>query len=47
VYEGLSRVLGQPPEELERWMELLIAEWKRQAGGMLARYGYDAGWLDA
>jgi hypothetical protein len=45
VYEGLSRVLGQPPEELARWMDLLIDEWKAQAQRMMARYGYDAGWL--
>ncbi len=46
VYEGLSRVLDQPPEELARWMDLLIDEWKVQARGMLTRYGYDAAWLD-
>jgi hypothetical protein len=46
VYEGLARVLGQPAPELERWMELLIDEWKTKAREMMARYGYDAGWLD-
>jgi aldehyde:ferredoxin oxidoreductase len=46
VYEGLARVLGQPPKELERWMDMLIDEWKAQARGMLTRYGYDAAWLD-
>ena len=45
VYEGLARVLGQPPKELVRWMDALIDEWKVQARGILARYGYDAAWL--
>jgi hypothetical protein len=46
VYEGLSHVLDQSPEELARWMDLLIDEWKVQAREMLTRYGYDATWLD-
>ena len=41
VYEALSRVLDRPPAELLVLMEQLIAEWKRQAGDILFRYGYE------
>jgi hypothetical protein len=44
VYEALSLALGRPVEELQALMELLIAEWKRQAGEVLARFGYAVGW---
>jgi aldehyde:ferredoxin oxidoreductase len=47
VYEGLALVLGRPPEELIRWMDMLIAEWKDRASAILNRYGYDASWLAA
>ena len=40
VYEALSTVLHRPPEELRRWMDMLIAEWREQAGRVLARFGY-------
>jgi aldehyde:ferredoxin oxidoreductase len=40
VYEALSRALNRPPDELQSLMELLIAEWKRQAGEVMARFGY-------
>ncbi len=40
VYEALSLVLGRSPEELESLMGLLIDEWKRQAGGVMGRFGY-------
>jgi aldehyde:ferredoxin oxidoreductase len=43
VYEALSLALERPPEELERLMGLLIEEWRRQAGDVLARFGYE-GW---
>ena len=46
VFEGLSLVLEQPPDELQRWMDMLIAEWKRQAEQMLLKFGYDPAWLD-
>jgi hypothetical protein len=45
VYEALSVALDRPPEELRRWMELLIDAWRTHAGVMLAKYGYEAGWL--
>jgi len=44
VYEALSLALGRPVEELQALMDLLIAEWKRQAGEVMRRFGYDATW---
>lgn len=41
VYEALSLSLDRSPEELQSLMDLLINEWKRQAGKVLARFGYD------
>ena len=46
IFEGLQPVLGRPPEELMRWMDVLIAEWRAQAGEMLSKFGYDTAWLD-
>jgi aldehyde:ferredoxin oxidoreductase len=45
VYEGLAQVLDRSPEELMRWMDLLIGEWKAQARERLFRFGYDPSWL--
>jgi aldehyde:ferredoxin oxidoreductase len=45
VYEALSLALDRPPDEVRRLMGLLIEEWKRQAGEMLTRFGYDPPWL--
>jgi aldehyde:ferredoxin oxidoreductase len=44
VYEALSVSLGHPQDELRVLMDHLIGEWKRQAGEVLARFGYAAGW---
>jgi hypothetical protein len=44
VYEALSLALDRPPEELRSLMELLIGEWKRQAGETMARFGYEVMW---
>jgi hypothetical protein len=44
VYEALSVSLGRPQDELRVLMDHLIAEWKLQAGEVLARFGYSAGW---
>jgi len=44
IYEGLSLTLNRPPEELRDLMDLLILEWKRQAGDVLSRFGYDTPW---
>lgn len=44
VFQGLSLALGRPPDELQVLMDLLIAEWKRQASAVLARFGYATGW---
>jgi aldehyde:ferredoxin oxidoreductase len=44
VYEALSATLDRPPEELEVLMEQLIAEWKRQSGELLTRFGYTVCW---
>jgi aldehyde:ferredoxin oxidoreductase len=44
VYEALAPVLERTPEELQSLMEMLIEEWKRQAGEVMARFGYEAPW---
>lgn len=44
VYEALSLALDRPVEELQALMGLLIEEWKRQAGEVLTRFGYEVGW---
>jgi hypothetical protein len=44
VYEALSLALDRPPDEPRALMELLIGEWKRQAGEVLTRFGYDVFW---
>jgi len=44
VYEALSLALNRPPDELQALMDLLIGEWKRQAGEVLARFGYETPW---
>jgi aldehyde:ferredoxin oxidoreductase len=40
VFEALSQAVDRPAAELRALMDLLIAEWKRQAGDMLDKYGY-------
>lgn len=44
IYEALSIVLDQSPTELQALMTLLIEEWKRQAGAVLDRFGYESTW---
>ena len=44
VYEALSLALGHTPEELQSLIEMLIGKWKRQAGEMMARFGYETRW---
>jgi hypothetical protein len=44
VYEALSLALDHPPEGLQSLMEMLIGEWKHQAGGVMARFGYEVPW---
>ena len=44
VYEALSLAMGHPPDELQSLMDMLIGEWKRQAGEVMARFGYDVPW---
>jgi len=46
VYEALSTALGRPPDTLKRWMGWLIEAWTEMARERLARFGYEAGWLD-
>jgi aldehyde:ferredoxin oxidoreductase len=41
VYEALSIALERPVEELQALMGMLIAEWRRQAGATMARFGYE------
>jgi aldehyde:ferredoxin oxidoreductase len=45
VYEGLALVLAQPAEELVRWMDMLIHEWKTMARHVLGKFGYETTWL--
>ncbi len=40
VFEALAPTLGRPIAELYELMNQLIAAWRRQAGAMLAKYGY-------
>jgi aldehyde:ferredoxin oxidoreductase len=47
VYTALSITLDRTPEELAALMDSLIAEWKRQAGEMLERFGYTNPWHGA
>jgi hypothetical protein len=44
VYEALSLALERPPAELQSLMAMLIEEWTRQAGAVLARFGYRVPW---
>jgi aldehyde:ferredoxin oxidoreductase len=44
VYGALSLALDHPPDELRSLMEMLIDEWKQQAGGVMARFGYEVPW---
>ena len=44
VYEALSLALDRTPEELQSLMDALIGEWKRQAGEVMRRFGYDVSW---
>ena len=44
VYESLALALDRPPDELRALMDLLIAEWKKQAGEVLAHLGYNVPW---
>jgi aldehyde:ferredoxin oxidoreductase len=44
VYEALSLALERPVGELQPLMQMLIEEWKRQAGGVMRRFGYEVRW---
>ncbi len=44
IYEALSQALERPADELRTLMDMLIDEWKHQAGKVLHRYGYEPGW---
>jgi aldehyde:ferredoxin oxidoreductase len=48
VFEALSQALDRPVTELRTLMDQLIAEWKRQAGEMLYKHGYEVpkDWLE-
>jgi aldehyde:ferredoxin oxidoreductase len=46
IYEALSLALEKPVEELQSLMQMLIEEWKVQAGQMMSRFGYEVGWQD-
>ena len=41
VFEALSYSLDRPAAELEALMDSLIEAWKRQAEGILYKYGLD------
>ncbi|MBN1920794.1 MAG: hypothetical protein JW892_06080 [Anaerolineae bacterium] len=40
VFEVLAPVLKRPPAEVSALMDRLIAEWRRQAGALMAKFGY-------
>jgi aldehyde:ferredoxin oxidoreductase len=42
VFEAMSQALDRPVDELRRLMELLIGEWKRQAGEIMYKHGQNA-----
>jgi len=42
VFEVMALSLGRPVAELRALMDELIAEWKRQAGDVLYKYGYES-----
>jgi aldehyde:ferredoxin oxidoreductase len=44
VYELLAQSLGRPVGVLRELMDALIVEWRRQAGAVLDRFGYQAPW---
>jgi aldehyde:ferredoxin oxidoreductase len=46
VFETLALSLNRPERDLLEMMDQLIAEWKRQTGDVLYKYGYEAptGW---
>lgn len=44
VFEALSLTLDRTPQELHRLMDLLIDEWKRQAGQVMRKFGYEVVW---
>ena len=44
VYESLSLALGRSTEDLRELMEMLIDEWKQQAGEVMRRFGYEVRW---
>ncbi len=44
IYEALSLALGRAPGELRSLMDLLIDEWRRQAGETMTRFGYEVPW---
>ena len=44
VFEALSLTLERTPEELRGLMDLLVDEWKRQAGGVMQKFGYEVVW---
>jgi aldehyde:ferredoxin oxidoreductase len=44
VFEALSLTLGRTPEELRGLMDLLVDEWKQQAGGVMQKFGYEVVW---
>lgn len=41
VFEALSHALDRPAADLRTLMDQLIAEWKRQAGEAMCKYGYE------
>ncbi|MFW6163902.1 MAG: aldehyde ferredoxin oxidoreductase N-terminal domain-containing protein [Planctomycetota bacterium] len=44
VFEALSQTLDRTPEELQHLMDMLIDEWKAQAGALLVKYGHEVPW---
>jgi aldehyde:ferredoxin oxidoreductase len=44
IFEALALTLEYTPEELRGLMDLLIDEWKRQAGEVMQKFGYEVVW---
>lgn len=44
IYETLSQTLNYKPNKLQKLMNMLISEWKQQAGNIMKRFGYKVQW---
>ena len=47
VFEALAQTLDRTPQELQQLMDMLIDEWKAQAGVLLVKYGHEVPWAES